>query len=87
MDFLDAEARRLLAAAGATVGGDGHDQRVRFDPAMVVETIATCPATFRLHSWNPAHTLTIGGDLLAFGSVASPPNIVDFERRAPARRP
>jgi trimethylamine---corrinoid protein Co-methyltransferase len=79
MDFLDSDARRLLAAAGAIVGGNGHDQRVRFDPAMVTETIATCPSTFQLHSWNPARTLTIGSDLLAFGSVGSPPNIVDFD--------
>jgi trimethylamine---corrinoid protein Co-methyltransferase len=79
MDFLDPEARRLLASAGATVGGDGHEQRVRFDPEMVVETITTCPSTFRLHAQNPEHTLTIGGDLLAFGSVGSPPNIVDFD--------
>jgi trimethylamine---corrinoid protein Co-methyltransferase len=79
MDFLDPEARRLLAAAGAIVGGDGHEQRVRFDPEMVVETVATCPSTFQLHAWNPARTLTIGGDVLAFGSVGSPPNIVDFD--------
>ncbi len=84
MDFLDPEARRLLAAAGADVGGGGSEQRVRFDPDMVVETVATCPSTFELHSWNPEHTLTIGGDVIAFGSVGSPPNIVDFEG---ARRP
>jgi trimethylamine--corrinoid protein Co-methyltransferase len=79
MDFLDPAARQLLAAAGADVGGTDGDQRVRFDPAMVVETIATCPSTFRLHSWTPEHTLTIGGDVIAFGSVGSPPNIVDFD--------
>ena len=39
MDFLDAEARRLLAEAGADVDGDGP--RVRFDPDMVLERIAT----------------------------------------------
>jgi trimethylamine--corrinoid protein Co-methyltransferase len=79
MDFLDPEARRLLAAAGAHVGGDESDQRVRFDPDMVIESIATCPSTFALHSWNPAHTLAMGGDAIAFGSVGSPPNIVDFD--------
>ena len=42
MNFLDAEARDLLAAAGADVEEDG--ERVRFDPAMVVETIRTCPS-------------------------------------------
>ena len=75
MNFLDAGSRERLAAAGATVDGE----RVRFDPAMVVEVIRTCPAEFRLHSWNPAHTLTIGGDHIAFGSVGSPPNIVGLD--------
>ena len=42
MDFLDAEARDLLATAGADVEADG--ERVRFDPEMVVETIRTCPS-------------------------------------------
>jgi len=72
MNFLDEESRQLLAAAGASVDGE----RVRFDPAMVVEMIRTCPSTFRLHSWNPARTITVGGDHMAFGSVGSPPNIV-----------
>jgi trimethylamine--corrinoid protein Co-methyltransferase len=77
MAFLDPEARDLLSRAGATVEPDGD--RVRFDPEMVVETISTCPSTFALHSWNPARTLTLGGDVLAFGSVGSPPNYVDLD--------
>ncbi len=75
MNFLDPESRDLLLAAGAEVDGE----RVRFDPAMVVERVATCPNEFQLHSWNPAHTLTIGGDHLAFGSVGSPPNLVGLD--------
>jgi trimethylamine--corrinoid protein Co-methyltransferase len=77
MDFLDAEARRLLQAAGATVEGDGP--RVRFDPDMVLERITTAPATFKLHARNPAHTLEIGGPHMAFGSVASAPNVSDLD--------
>jgi trimethylamine--corrinoid protein Co-methyltransferase len=77
MDFLDVDARRMLAAAGATV--DSGSERVRFDPEMVVELIRTCPSTFRLHARNPAHTLTIGGDHVAFGSVGSPPNYVGLD--------
>ena len=77
MDFLDAEARRLLKDAGATVDGDGP--RVRFDPDMVLERITTAPSTFRLHAWNPAHTLEIGGPHMAFGSVASAPNVSDMD--------
>src|SRR4029079_13810861 len=55
MDFLDPEARNLLKAAGADVRPDS--QRVRFDPAMVEERIATAPAEFTLHASNPAHSI------------------------------
>ena len=55
MDFLDAEAREVLRAAGAqTTEGS---LRVRFDPDMVTELIKTAPATFTLHAWNPEHDL------------------------------
>ena len=77
MDFLDGEARRLLADAGAEVDGDGA--RVRFDPDMVLERIATAPSTFRLHARNPDHSLAIGGPAMAFGSVASAPNVSDMD--------
>jgi trimethylamine---corrinoid protein Co-methyltransferase len=77
MDFLDAEARRLLAQAGAEVDGDGP--RVRFDPEMVLERISTAPSTFRLHARNPDHSLDIGGQAMAFGSVASAPNVSDMD--------
>jgi trimethylamine---corrinoid protein Co-methyltransferase len=85
IDFLDPESRDLLKAAGADVDPDGA--RVRFDPELVVERIATAPETFQLHSWNPVRTLTIGADHLAFGSVGSPPNYVDLEgNRRPGDR-
>ena len=77
IDFLDAESRSLLRAAGADVEGDGA--RVRFDPDLVTERIRTAPASFRLHSWNPDRTITVGGDQIAFGSVGSPPNYVDLD--------
>ena len=77
MDFLDPESRDLLAAAGAEVEPGAN--RVRFDPELVTDLIKTCPPSFQMHSWNPEHTLTIGGDHLAFGSVGSPPNIVGLD--------
>ncbi len=77
MNFLDRRARELLAAAGADVAADG--ERVRFDPDMVLETIRTCPSEFQLHSWNPEHTITVGGNHVAFGSVGSPPNVVGLD--------
>lgn len=75
MKVLDPETRQLYAAAGATV----RDQQVTFDPAMVEELITTAPAEFTLHSWNPARSLHIGGDWLAFGTVGSAPNACDLD--------
>jgi trimethylamine--corrinoid protein Co-methyltransferase len=47
---------------------------------MVVETIRTAPSSFTLHAPNPAHDLVIGADWMAFGSVASAPNVFDLDR-------
>lgn len=77
MDFLCPEARQRLAAAGADVRPGS--ERVRFDPAMVMERVATCPSEFTLHSRNPERNIRIGGDWLAFGSVGSPPNVVGLD--------
>lgn len=77
MEFLDPESRRLLIEAGAD--GEAGTARVRFDPEFVVEAISTAPSSFTFHARNPAHHLTIGGDHLAFGSIASPPNVVGLD--------
>ena len=47
---------------------------------MVTERIKTAPSSFTLHARNPDHHLVIGGDYMAFGSVASPPNVFDLDR-------
>ena len=78
MDFLEPESRDLLRAAGARV--EPGSERVRFDRAMVEERIQTAPSSFTLHVPNPAHDLRIGGDWVAFGSVASAPNVYDADR-------
>ncbi|MEP1124236.1 MAG: trimethylamine methyltransferase family protein [Ilumatobacter sp.] len=75
IDFLHPEARRLLAAAGARVDGD----RVRFDPDMVLETVAHAPSEFILHGRRPERDLRIGGDWVTYASVASAPNYVDLD--------
>ncbi len=77
MDFLDADARALLAKAGAHVVPGVA--RVRFDREMILETIATAPSSFTLHARNPAHNLHIGDNAVAFCSVASPPNFVGLD--------
>ena len=78
MDFLDADAREVLRAAGAHL--EPGTQRVRFDPGMVTEIIKSAPSTFTLHASNPAHDIQLGGDWMAFGTVGSPPNVADLDR-------
>ncbi|MDH3679108.1 MAG: trimethylamine methyltransferase family protein [Acidimicrobiia bacterium] len=73
IDVLHPEARTLLTGAGATV--DSEPPRVRFDPDLVTEIIANAPSEFTLHARNPAHHLRIGGNAVAFGAVASAPNV------------
>ncbi|WP_040494471.1 trimethylamine methyltransferase family protein [Ilumatobacter nonamiensis] len=75
IDILHEEARQLLAGAGAIV----DDERVRFDPDMVLETVAHIPHEFTLHGRVPGRDLRIGGDRVAFASVASAPNYVDLD--------
>ena len=85
MDFLDAEARD--AAEGRRrrrrePGTRARPLRPRHGPRADRQT---APASFTLHATNPAHDLVIGGDWMAFGSVASAPN-VDGPRPRPAGR-
>lgn len=82
MDVLLPEARALLQAAGAEVEPGG--QRVRMPRGLVMQAVATCPATIHLHARNPAHDVRLGGDLIAFSHVSSPPNCSDLDR---GRRP
>ena len=80
IDMLHPEARRLLAAVGARVDGE----RVRFDPDMVTETIATIPSAFTLHGLLPERDVRIGDGHVVMASVASAPHYVglDGERRS-----
>jgi trimethylamine---corrinoid protein Co-methyltransferase len=75
LDFLSPEARRLLAKAGAEV--DPDSERVRFDPQLVAETVASAPSEFTLHARNPDRNLRMGGDAVAFTAVGSAPNVSD----------
>ena len=77
MDFWDGESRSLLREAGADV--DEAGQHVRFPREMIVERIATAPAEFTLHSWNPEQNLHIGGNWMANGTVGSAPHIVGLD--------
>ncbi len=76
IDFLDDTSRRQLADVGCAVNGD----RVRFDPELVQQLVATAPAEFTLHAPNPERDLHIGGDVITYTSVASPPFVTGLGR-------
>jgi trimethylamine--corrinoid protein Co-methyltransferase len=82
MDVLHAEAKAVLKRAGADV--DPNSDRVRFDRGLIASKIGLAPTEFTLHARNPARNLQIGGNNVAFCSVASAPNSAD---RAGGRRP
>ena len=82
VDVLHEDARRIMKEHGADLE-PGAD-RVRFDPAMILEMIGHAPSQFRLHARNPAHDLIFGGDHLIVTMVASAPNCSDIDR---GRRP
>ncbi|MCP8940210.1 trimethylamine methyltransferase family protein [Alsobacter sp. SYSU M60028] len=85
MDFLHAGARQILREAGAEVSPDS--ERVRFPRELVEKQIGLAPRQFTLHARNPARNVTIGGDAVAFCSVASAPNVADREGgRRPGNR-
>lgn len=82
INFLHEEAKSILKAAGCAVetGGD----RVRMDRGWVMEKLALAPSRFTLTPRNPDRSISIGGDHVVFGAVASPPNCADLDR---GRRP
>ncbi len=77
MDFLHQDALDLLTSGGAEV--EAGTNRVRFDPDMVIETVAAAPAVFDLHARNPEHDITMGAGYVNFGTVGSPPNVSDAD--------
>jgi len=78
MEIMHEESRRLLKAAGADV--DEASQRVRFDPAMVEETIRTAPSRFTLQARNPARNLRVGDGNLIFAATGGPAFVSDLDR-------
>ncbi len=75
IDVLHPDARSLLLEAGCTTSIDG--ERVRFDPEMVLDFVASAPESFTLHARNPAHSVVLGDDQVVFTAVGSPPNASD----------
>ena len=80
--FLEDRSRRRLAQAGAEV--DEASRMVRFRRELILEKLATAPASFPLRARNPERSLAIGGNEIVFASVGGPAFVSDRER---GRRP
>ena len=82
VELMSPRARSVLAAIGAEVNESTGN--VRLDRALVAQALASAPASFTLTPRNAAKRVTLGGNQIAFGLVAGPPNVHDRER---GRRP
>ncbi len=78
VEFMDDRALELFRAAGQRV----EDRTVFLDPDFVLEQVAKAPREFDVQARNPEHSIHIGGDSMAFGSVYGPP----FVREGAVRR-
>ncbi len=94
MDKLDAGWRRLVTEIGVEfmseralslfrdAGQKVVDNAVFLDPDFLLEQAAKAPREFDVHARNPANSVHIGGDSMAFGAVYGPP----FVREGDVRR-
>ena len=78
VEFMDDRALELFRQAGQKV----EDHKVFLDPDFVLEQAAKAPREFDLQARNPANSVHIGGDSMAFGAVYGPP----FVREGDVRR-
>ncbi len=78
IDFLNEEAKHILAEAGCVVDPDSNN--VRMDRDFVLEQVKKAPSAFQITPRNPARKVSVGGDRMLFLNVASPPNCSDLDR-------
>jgi len=82
IDVLNDEARDILQKGGAEIVAG--TKMVRFDRALIDQAVASAPSLFTLHARNPAHSLNLGENWIAFSAVSSAPNSCDLDN---GRRP
>src|SRR4051812_39588212 len=96
MDKLDAGWRRIVTEIGVEFMSDRaveifreagqkvEEQTVFLDPEFVLEQVAKAPREFDVQARNPANSIHIGGDSMAFGAVYGPPFVREGEVRRDA---
>ena len=77
VEFMSDRALELFRAAGQRV----EENTVFLDPELVLEQVAKAPREFDVQARNPANTIHIGGDSMAFGAVYGPPFVRDGDVR------
>jgi len=82
IEVMNAEARSLLAQAGAQI--DEASGLVRVDRGLIEQALATVPSRVTLTPRNPERAIHLGGNHLSFSLVAGPPSVHD---RINGRRP
>jgi trimethylamine---corrinoid protein Co-methyltransferase len=80
VEFMSDRALDLFRAAGQKV----EDNNVFFDPDFLLEQVAKAPKEFDVQARNPAKSVHIGGDSMAFGGVYGPPFVRDGDVRRDA---
>ncbi|MDQ3628027.1 MAG: trimethylamine methyltransferase family protein [Actinomycetota bacterium] len=80
VEFMSDRALELFRAAGQRV----EDNTVFLDPDFALEQVAKAPREFGVTARNPAHSIHIGGDSMAFGAVYGPPFVREGEIRRDA---
>ncbi len=78
VEFMSDRALDLFRKAGQKV----EENTVFLDPDFVLEQVKKAPPEFDVAARNPANTVHIGGDAMAFGAVYGPP----FVRQGDVRR-
>ncbi|MBI1385594.1 MAG: methyltransferase [Rhizobiales bacterium] len=78
IELLSPAARALFKQAGAEV--DEANAIVRVDRGLIEKAISSAPRSFTLTGRDPAKSLVIGGNRMAFGLVAGPPAVHDLVR-------
>jgi trimethylamine---corrinoid protein Co-methyltransferase len=78
VEFMDERALELFRQAGQKV----VDNTVFLDPDFVLAQVAKAPGEFDVQARNPANSIHIGGQSMAFGAVYGPP----FVRQGQVRR-
>jgi trimethylamine--corrinoid protein Co-methyltransferase len=80
VEFMSDRALALFREAGQKV----EENTVFLDPDFVLEQVAKAPREFDVQARNPANSIHIGGDSMAFGSVYGPPFVREGEVRRDA---